>query len=273
MIKVAITGALGRMGIAIAQEISHRKDMLVTQSIIRPNHQSNGISYGLFAPVSDNIALSDTIDENIDFDVLIDFTSADNTISNLEYCLKNKKAMVIGTTGLSDKQEMLIETASTHIPIVYAANTSVAVNLTYLLSILATKVMGGDSDIEIIEAHHKYKKDAPSGTALAIGKHIAETQGKQLDELAVYSRQGNNALRQQGEIGFSAIRGGDIAGEHTVMFAGDGERVEITQRATSRQTFAKGAVKAAHWVVRQPAGLYDMLDVLDLRQLAALLKQ
>ncbi len=267
MIKLAVTGALGRMGLAIAQEIAKRDDMSISQAIVRANHQSHGMRYALFAPAADSLLLTDSPNIEPDFDVLVDFTSAENTLKNIEFCLAHKKAMVIGTTGLSAEQEQLIETASSQIPIVYAANTSVAVNLTYILSVLATKVMGDEADIEIIEAHHKHKKDAPSGTALAIGKHIAEAKGQSLDDIAAFDRHGNQALRKDGDIGFSVIRGGDIAGEHTVMFAGDGERLEITQRATSRQTFAKGAVRAAEWVSQQDAGLYDMLDVLELKKL------
>jgi 4-hydroxy-tetrahydrodipicolinate reductase len=171
---------------------------------------------------------------------------------------------VIGTTGLSTAQLALLDEAAKTIPIVFAANYSVGVNLLVKLAQQTAEIMGESADIEIIETHHRYKVDAPSGTALALGEGIAETTGRDLAKDAVYGREGYTGEREQQTIGFATVRGGDVVGDHTVLFADIGERIELTHKASSRMTFAKGAVKAAHWVVAQPPGLYSMMDVLGL---------
>jgi len=173
---------------------------------------------------------------------------------------------VIGTTGLSDSEKLQLEDKASGIPVVFAPNMSVGVNLVLQLLQTASRVLGDDSDIEIVEAHHRHKKDAPSGTALRMGEVIADTLGRDLQECAVYGREGFTGERSRETIGFETIRGGDIVGEHNVMFAGLGERVEISHKASSRMTFAKGAVRAALWLQGQGPGLYDMQDVLGLKE-------
>mgnify|MGYP001814102877 FL=1 len=184
---------------------------------------------------------------------------------NLDVCRRHGKAMVIGTTGLDDEQKEIIRAASADIGIVFAPNMSVGVNLCFRLLELAATVMGEDADIEIVEAHHRHKVDAPSGTALRMGEVIAETLGRDLAQVAVYGREGKTGARDSQTIGFETIRAGDVVGEHTVWFASEGERVEITHKASSRMTFAKGAARAAAWLSGRDKGLFDMQDVLGLR--------
>ncbi|MDP3838072.1 MAG: 4-hydroxy-tetrahydrodipicolinate reductase, partial [Methylococcales bacterium] len=199
-----------------------------------------------------------------DFDVLIDFTRPDASMDFIEQCRRAGKKVVIGTTGYSDEQKAAINKAAEDIAIVLAPNFSVGVNLSLKLLEMAAKVMGDYTDIEIIEAHHRHKVDAPSGTALRMGEVIADTLGRDLKDCAIYGREGNTGERDRNTIGFSTIRAGDIVGEHTVMFADDGERLEITHKASSRMTFANGAVRAAVWLADKETGLYDMQDVLGL---------
>ena len=199
-----------------------------------------------------------------DFDVLIDFTRPEATLDALSVCQSAGKAMVIGTTGFSDDALKIIDQASSDIPIVFAPNMSVGVNLTLKLLETTAKVIGTDSNIEIVEAHHRHKVDAPSGTALKMGEVIANALGRDLSECAVYGREGTEEPRDRQTIGFSSIRGGDVVGEHTVTFFMEGERVEITHKASSRMTYANGAIKASQWLTNQANGLYSMQDVLDL---------
>jgi 4-hydroxy-tetrahydrodipicolinate reductase len=199
-----------------------------------------------------------------DFDVVIDFTVPAATIGHLQLCRSRGKRMVIGTTGLSEDQRAVIRHTGDDIGIVFAPNMSAGVNLCFKLLEIAARVMEG-ADIEIIEAHHRYKVDAPSGTALRMGEVVADTLGRDLKEVAVYGREGQTGVRRPETIGFETIRAGDVVGEHTVWFALDGERVEITHKASSRMTFANGAARAARWIVDQPNGVYDMQDVLGLR--------
>lgn len=201
-----------------------------------------------------------------DFDVLIDFTLPGATVAHVQACRELDRRMVIGTTGLSREQRRVIEAAAQAIPVVLAPNMSIGVNLCFRLLETAARVLGDEVDVEIIEAHHRHKVDAPSGTALRMGEVVAEALGRDLRECAVYGREGHTGERERSTIGFETIRAGDIVGEHTVMFAGLGERVEITHRATSRMTFARGAIRAARWLMVQGPGLYDMQDVLDLRR-------
>ncbi|MCK4704578.1 MAG: 4-hydroxy-tetrahydrodipicolinate reductase, partial [Gammaproteobacteria bacterium] len=200
-----------------------------------------------------------------DFHTLIDFTRPDVTLQNLATCVANGKNIVIGTTGFSDEQKQHISDAAKRISVVFAPNMSVGVNLCFKLLDIAARVLGDDVDIEVIEAHHRHKVDAPSGTALRMGEVVADALGRNLDECAVYGREGISGERDRKTIGFETIRAGDIVGDHTVMFAAEGERVEITHKASSRMTFANGAVRAAIWLQDQKAGLYDMQDVLGLR--------
>lgn len=196
------------------------------------------------------------------FDVLVDFTRPEGTLAVLDSCVALGKGMVIGTTGFSPEQLARIETAARRIPIVKAGNFSLGVNLCLQLLETAAAALGEGFDVEIVEAHHKHKVDAPSGTALMLGEAVARGAGKSLERHAVYERHGHTGARPQGAIGFSTIRGGDVVGDHTVMFLGDGERVEITHKASSRLNFAHGAVRAAGWLAARQPGLYSMQDVL-----------
>lgn len=212
------------------------------------------------------VPLSGNLDAVADeFDVLIDFTLPEVMLKNLAFCRKAGKAMVIGTTGLDAAQKQLLAEAGKEIPIVFAANFSVGVNLSLKLLDMAARVLGDDADIEIIEAHHRHKIDAPSGTALRMGEVIANALDRDLQKVAVYGREGHTGARERETIGFATVRGGDVVGDHTVLFACEGERLEITHKASSRMTFAKGAVRAALWLDGREPGLYDMQDVLDLR--------
>lgn len=200
------------------------------------------------------------------FDLLIDFSQVEASLEYLEFCRRHNKAMVIGTTGFDEQQKSLIQRAAQTIPIVFAPNMSVGVNLCFHLLQQAAAVMGADSDIEIIETHHRNKLDAPSGTALRMGEVVAQELGRDLSDCAVYGREGISAVRDSATIGFSSIRAGDVIGDHTVMFASAGERLEITHKSSSRQTYANGALRAAQWLNGRAAGLYDMLDVLNLEK-------
>ncbi len=243
MTKIAITGSNGRMGRALIRAVKINPD--VTQGSML--NRGDDI----------NLVLKD-------FDVLVDFTRPEATLEALSICQKAGKAMVIGTTGFSDEALKIIDQASSDIPIVFAPNMSVGVNLTLKLLETTAKVIGTDSNIEIVEAHHRHKVDAPSGTALKMGEVIANALGRDLSECAVYGREGTEEPRDKQTIGFSSIRGGDVVGEHSVTFFMEGERVEITHKASSRMTYANGAIKACQWLTNQANGVYSMQDVLDL---------
>jgi 4-hydroxy-tetrahydrodipicolinate reductase len=201
------------------------------------------------------------------FDVLIDFTTPEATIRHLELCRRGRRAMVIGTTGLHPDQRAAIAAGGEEIGIVFAPNMSVGVNLCFKLLDIAARVLGDEVDIEVIEAHHRHKVDAPSGTAIRMGEVVARALGRDLGEVAVYGREGHTGPRERRTIGFETIRAGDVVGEHTVWFAAEGERVEIAHKASSRMTFARGAARAAGWIADKGRGLYDMQDVLGLRGL------
>jgi 4-hydroxy-tetrahydrodipicolinate reductase len=265
--RIAVCGAAGRMGKAILETCNETDEVKVTAAIEHPHSSKLGHDSGEIAGIEKNTIpivanISSILDE---FDVLIDFTMPEATINNLEYCRNAGKAMVIGTTGLSDEQKAEIQSARNNIGIVFAPNMSIGVNLCFKLTELAAEVMGEYADIEIIEAHHRMKKDAPSGTAVHLGEIVANTLGRDLKDCAIYGRQGITGEREAKTIGFETIRAGDIVGEHTVMFATAGERIEITHKASSRQNFATGAVRAARWLTGKGNGLYDMQDVLGLR--------
>jgi 4-hydroxy-tetrahydrodipicolinate reductase len=211
------------------------------------------------------VAISDSLQVALPhFDVAIDFTSPHATLAHLDICRSAGKGIVIGTTGIDEAGKAAIRAAAQTIPVVFAPNMSVGVNLCFKLLEMAAKVLGDTVDIEIIEAHHRHKVDAPSGTALGMGEVVARALGRDLKACAVYGREGHTGARDRKTIGFETIRAGDIVGEHTVMFAAEGERVEITHKATSRLNFANGAVRAAKWLSGKPAGLYTMMDVLGL---------
>lgn len=243
MIKIAVTGASGRMG----------------KTIIEAIHQNDGVKLGVALDKGDD--LNKVLDK---FDVLIDFTRPAATLEYLEVCQRAGKAIVIGTTGFDDNELQIINNASKNIAIVFAPNMSVGVNLSLKLLDMAARMIGSDADIEIVEAHHRHKVDAPSGTALKMGEVVANALGRDLSKCAVYGREGIETPRDRKTIGFSTIRGGDVVGEHSVSFFMDGERVEITHKASSRLTFANGAVRAAGWLQEKSAGMYSMQDVLAL---------
>lgn len=267
MLNIAVTGAAGRMGRALIQACHQAEACRLAAALEHPGNSLLGSDAGELAGLGKlGIALVDDPVAVIDnFDTLIDFTRPEVTLANLEHCVANGKNIVIGTTGFTDEQKHTIAEAGKNIGIVFAPNMSVGVNLCFKLLELAARVMGNDVDIEIIEAHHRHKVDAPSGTAVRMGEVVADTLGRDLKQCAVYGREGITGERERGTIGFETIRAGDIVGEHTVMFADIGERVEITHKASSRMTFANGAVRAANWLQKQGAGLYDMQDVLSLR--------
>ena len=268
MRRIAVMGAAGRMGKTLIDAVQQRSPLCgLTAAIVRPGSSLIGADAGELVSLGQlGVPLSSDLQAVVeDFDVLIDFTLPEVMLKNLEICRQSGKAMVIGTTGLSPAQKQLLAEAGKDIPIVFAANFSVGVNLSLKLLDMAARVMGEDADIEIIEAHHRHKIDAPSGTALRMGEVIADALGRDLQKVAVYGREGHTGARERETIGFATVRGGDVVGDHTVLFATEGERLEITHKASSRMTFAKGAVRAALWLKGREPGLFDMQDVLDLR--------
>ncbi|ADE16478.1 dihydrodipicolinate reductase [Nitrosococcus halophilus Nc 4] len=266
MIRVAISGAAGRMGRTLIQAACQYEGITLGVASERPDSSLIGSDAGELAGVGTlQIPLVGNLSEHGEaFDLLIDFTQPKVSLANLALCKDQGKAMVVGTTGFTPEQRQEIARAAIEIPIVLAPNMSVGVNLCLKLLEMAARVLGDEVDIEIIEAHHRHKMDAPSGTALRMGEVVAETLGRDLNQCAVYGRRGFSGERPRESIGFSSLRAGDIVGEHTVMFAADGERVEIGHKASSRMTFALGAMRASHWVSSKPPGLYDMQDVLGL---------
>ncbi len=267
MTRIAVTGAAGRMGKVLIEAIDEADDLTLGAAIVHPESSLIGADAGEVAGIGKNgVALAGNIADVRDaFDVLIDFTFPDLTLENLEFCSQNGKAAIIGTTGMTDAEKEQVRVAADRVPVVFAPNMSVGINVVLNLLQTAASVLGDDYDVEIIETHHRHKKDAPSGTALRLGEAVADALGRDLKECAVYGREGFTGERPQKEIGFETIRAGDVVGDHTVLFATMGERIEITHKASSRMTFAKGAIRAAYWLQGKPAGLYDMQDVLSLK--------
>ncbi|MEW7978089.1 MAG: 4-hydroxy-tetrahydrodipicolinate reductase [Candidatus Sedimenticola endophacoides] len=267
MTRVAVVGAAGRMGKTLIQAVCDAPGVRLGSATERPGSSLIGADAGELAGVGRlGVAISDSLEKVLEqFDVVIDFTSPQATMAHLALCRANGKRMVIGTTGLDDGQKGALRDAATEIGIVFAPNMSVGVNLCFKLLDIAARVLGDDVDIEVIEAHHRHKVDAPSGTALRMGEVVADALGRDLKTCAVYGRQGVTGERDRASIGFETIRAGDVVGDHTVLFAAMGERVEITHKASSRMTFANGAVRAAGWLMERGAGLSDMQDVLGLR--------
>lgn len=264
MIRLAIAGAAGRMGRNLVLACTACEETRLTQATDKPGHALIGADAGIVAGIEvQNVLITDVLEAD-KFDVLIDFTHPAVTSNHVDYCLENNKKMVIGTTGADQILEQKLREAGETIAILYAPNMSVGVNLCLQLLKIAAKALGDSVDIEIIEAHHRHKVDAPSGTAIKMGQVIAETLGRDLDDCAIYGREGQTGVRERKTIGFETIRAGDIVGEHTVLFAGEGERIEITHKASSRMTFANGAIRASQWIVQKDHGLFGMQDVLDL---------
>ncbi|MDO9620098.1 MAG: 4-hydroxy-tetrahydrodipicolinate reductase [Pseudomonas sp.] len=266
MQRIAVMGAAGRMGKTLIEAVQLVDGASLSAAIDRADSSLVGADVGeLVAQGKIGVNLAGDLSAVLDqFDVLIDFTHPSVTLKNLEICRQAGKSMVIGTTGFSPEEKQLLSDAGKQISIVFAANFSVGVNLCLKLLDTAARVLGDDVDIEIIEAHHRHKVDAPSGTALRMGEVVANALGRDLQKVAVYGREGQTGARERETIGFATVRAGDVVGDHTVLFAADGERVEITHKASSRMTFAKGAVRAALWLQERKPGLYDMQDVLGL---------
>jgi 4-hydroxy-tetrahydrodipicolinate reductase len=264
--KIGITGAAGRMGRTLIEAISLVDGLTLAAAIEHPASSLLGADSGELSGHGKNgIAIVSSLAQVIDdIDVLIDFSVPDATMANLSLCSEACVALVIGTTGFTPEQQSEIERAAALTPICKASNFSTGVNVCFKLLDMAARVLGDDVDIEVYEAHHRHKIDAPSGTALSMGQVVADALGRDLDKVAVFGREGQTGARARDTIGFATVRAGDIVGDHTVTFAADGERVEITHKASSRMSFARGAVRAAGWLAGRDAGLYDMQDVLGL---------
>jgi 4-hydroxy-tetrahydrodipicolinate reductase len=265
-LKIAIAGSAGRMGHALLEAVLHSGDLKLAAALEQPGNTHLSADAGtLIGSTPSGVVLSADLGVLAGSDVLIDFTRPQGTLAHLAACRQHGVKLVIGTTGFSDAEKKTIAEAARDIAIVFAPNMSVGTNLLFKLSDLAARVLHEGYDVEIIEAHHKHKVDAPSGTALHLGEIIAKANGRKLDDCAVYGREGVTGERNAGAIGFSSVRAGDIVGEHTVMFAGTGERVELTIRSSSRATYAQGALRAARFLADKKLGLFDMQDVLGLR--------
>ncbi len=267
MVNLTVCGAAGRMGSRIIALSKDYEDLKIVGAIESKNHSKLGVDAGIIAGIGQiGVEIIDDIEKVItSTDVVIHFTSPEATLSHLEIVKKYKKSIVIGTTGFNNEQLALIGNVAKEIPIVLSPNMSIGVNLLFKILKDVAKVLGDEYDVEIVEAHHRMKKDAPSGTAIKMGKVIAEALGRNFDEVVVYERKGIIGERSKKEIGIQTVRAGDIVGEHTVLFGGLGERIEITHKASSRDTFARGALKAAMWLHGKKAGLYDMGDVLGIK--------
>ncbi len=262
VLKIVIAGSAGRMGQVLIEAVNSAPDCVLHGALERagsPNIAKSAI-------FTDGILISDDVAATLrGADALIDFTRPEGTMAHLALCRQLGVNIIIGTTGFSAEQKQQIADAGKDIGVVFAPNMSVGVNLTFKLLEIAAKVLNEGYDIEVVEAHHRHKVDAPSGTALRMGEVVAEALGRDLSECAVYGREGVTGERDPSTIGFATVRGGDIVGDHTVMFAGIGERVEITHKASSRMTFAQGALRAARYLATSGAGAFDMQDVLGLR--------
>ncbi|MDR5866348.1 4-hydroxy-tetrahydrodipicolinate reductase [Halomonas koreensis] len=267
MTRIAIVGVAGRMGRTLVNAVQQDAGATLAGGIVEPGSSLAGADLGELAGIGRlGVAASDSLAAIVDdFDVLIDFTAPEVTLANLAFCAEHGKRIVIGTTGLSDEALAELDGHRDRVPMVFAPNMSVGVNLTLKLLETAARALGDEGyDIEVIESHHRHKVDAPSGTALKMGEVVADALERPLKEYGVFERVGQCGPRTDKEIGFATVRAGDIVGEHTVMFATEGERIEITHKASSRMTFARGAVRAARWVAERPAGRYDMQDVIGL---------
>jgi len=267
MLNIAVTGAGGRMGRTIIEACQQTEGCQIAAAVERADSSLIGSDAGELAGIGKiGVAISGNIADVVEaFDVRIDVTAIESTLNKLQVCKDNHKKIIIGTPGFSDQQKQTIQSSASNTAIVFAPKMSVGVNLCLKLLQTAAQVLGDNVDIEVIEAHHRHKVDAPSGTALRMGEVVAEALGRNLNDCAVYGRQGHTGERDRKTIGFETIRAGDIVGEHTVMFADIGERIEITHKATSRMTFANGALRAALWLQDHDNGLFDMQNVLGLK--------
>ncbi|MEW5721942.1 MAG: 4-hydroxy-tetrahydrodipicolinate reductase [Thermodesulfobacteriota bacterium] len=267
MVNVIVAGAAGRMGARIVRAVLEAKELELVGAYERLDHPDLGRDVGLVSGVGElGLPLAGSLDEVLEAgEVIIEFTEPRATMADLEKAAATGRAMVVGTTGFSPEQSARMKELGTVMRLVAAPNMSVGLNLLFKLVGEVARILGPGYDLEIVEAHHRLKKDAPSGSALRLAEALAKATGRRLGECAVYGREGLVGQRPEGEIGVLAVRAGDIVGDHTVIYGGIGERVEITHRAHSRDTFARGAVRAAAWVADQKPGFYDMQDVLGLR--------
>ena len=268
-VRIGITGAAGRMGRMLMEVIADSDaDLTLSAAIERSGSSLVGADAGeLIGREANGIAITDDLEKVVgELDVLIDFTIPEATLANAKVCAAQGVAMVVGTTGLTPEQDQALIGHSAAIAVCKASNFSTGVNLAFKLLEQAASVLGDDVDIEIVEAHHRHKIDAPSGTALSMGEVVAGALGRNLRDVAVYGREGQTGARSRETIGFATIRAGDIVGDHTVIFAADGERLEITHKASSRMAFARGAVRAAAWLAGKAPGRYDMQDVLGFKE-------
>jgi 4-hydroxy-tetrahydrodipicolinate reductase len=267
MIKVIVAGAAGRMGSRLVALMKESTALSLAGAIEGKGHRALGQDAGEAAGAGKiGISITDDLRPLLERgEVVVDFSAPEATLAHLRAVAEHRRAMVIGTTGLTEAQSEELKSLAARVPCVFSPNMSVGVNLIYKVIGEMARTLGDEYDIEVIEAHHRLKKDAPSGTALKIAEVLARAVNRNLDQVGVYARKGLIGERKNQEIGVQTIRAGDIVGDHTILFGGMGERIEVTHRASSRDTFARGALRAAQWIVKQPPGLYDMMDVLDLK--------
>jgi 4-hydroxy-tetrahydrodipicolinate reductase len=267
MVRAIVAGAAGRMGRRIIHMIRQSNNVALSAAFERPNHPSVGSDVGQLVGLGNlGIKVAGSLKEIIGLgEVVIDFTAPESTVENLKLASAAKLAIIIGTTGISGSLLDQVKALAGTTRCVMSPNMSVGVNVMFKIAGEMAKILGKDYDMEILEVHHRFKKDAPSGTAMRLAQILASASNRDLDDVAVYHRKGLIGERTSKEIGIQTWRAGDITGEHTVLFGGIGERLELIHRAHNRDNFARGAVRAAAWVVHQPAGLYDMMDVLGLK--------
>jgi 4-hydroxy-tetrahydrodipicolinate reductase len=263
--RVCIAGASGRMGRTLIEAIQQADDCILSAALDLAGSPALGLDASGFMGQASGVAIASDLDAMAGSQYLIDFTRPEGTMEHLRACVRHGVKLIIGTTGFSDEQKAEIAEASKTISIVMAPNMSVGVNVTLKLLEMAAKALNTGYDIEIVEAHHRHKVDAPSGTALKMGEVIADALGRDLKDCAVYERYGHTGERDPSSIGFATVRGGDVVGDHNVMFLGTGDRIEITHKSSSRATYAQGSLRAARFLADKPSGLYDMFDVLSLR--------
>ncbi len=265
-LRIAVAGASGRMGRILIEAIAAAPDMVLAAALEQPGNSALGQDSGLLVGSANGVLVSDQIEAQLaGADCLIDFTRPAGTLQHLEICRRLGVHLVIGTTGFDAAGKSAIGFAARDIPIVFAPNMAIGVNVVFSLLEQAARALAPGYDVEIVEAHHRHKVDAPSGTALRMGEVVAQATGRDLAQCAIYGREGHTGERAADTIGFATVRGGDIVGDHTVLFAGTGERVEISHKAASRVPYASGALRAARFLREKTAGLYDMQDVLGLR--------
>lgn len=262
--RIAIAGANGRMGRMLIEAVLNQDDMELTVALDHAGSEAIGKDAGAFLGKDTGIIISDDLNQLSQADCLIDFTRPAGTMAHAQACLEQQCKLIIGTTGLNEDEKAILEAAAEEIAIVFAPNMSVGVNITLRLVEIAAQLMQQGFDAEIYEAHHRNKVDAPSGTALAMGEAVAKAWDVNLNEVADWERHGETGAREDGRIGFSVVRGGDIIGDHTAMFCGEGERIEITHRSSSRTTYAQGSMRAAQFLADKSTGLYTMQDVLSI---------